>query len=205
MTGWDTNKTIHNCTSLITEGVWVSWRTLGCEESHSKSPEGIQIKASIKTHRCFENRASNACCGGERLEPACPVNNTPWKGSLLQSQLRARAKAATSGVQTSAGASRESQDSMEGDFSKALTTAFIQTLEVLIMPEASEGGVSSTLYFLCCSPKPHLSCPCNVALRLHLRGMHFTALPFTSLEAIRRKANLGRNCCQKIVTDNCNP
>jgi len=55
-------------------------------------------------------------------------------------------------------------------------------------------------YFLCCSPKPNVLCPCNVALRLHLREMRFTVLFFTSLGTIRRKLNLGRNFCQKIVT-----
>lgn len=79
MTGQETNKTIHNCTALITEGVWVSWRTLGCEESRSKSPSGIQIKASIKTRSCFENTASNARRGGERLQPARPAQPAPGR------------------------------------------------------------------------------------------------------------------------------
>lgn len=174
MAGQDTNKTTRNCTWLITEGGWVSWRTLGCEESQSESPQGSQIKASIKTSSCFENTASNAYCGGARLQQPAQRAARRCKGSCCKARLCARAKAATSGPQTSAEASREPQGSTEGDSSHAVASVLSQG-----NPRApGEQGRC----FSCSSPRP--TCLC-AALRLCLREMRFTELSFTSLQTIK--------------------
>lgn len=85
MTGQDTNKPTHNCTSLITEGVWVSWRTLGCEDAQSKSPWGIQIEAKHQNPSAVLKTKLQMRAGGRKgFPPSCPAQNTPGKAPASQ-------------------------------------------------------------------------------------------------------------------------
>lgn len=161
MTGQDTNKPTHNCTSLITESVWVSWRTLGCEDAQSKSPWGIQIKAKHQNPSAVLKTQLQMRGGGRKGFPPLPARQRTRPGRLLAPKPAARkGKGCDLGVQH--------LQEPPGTPSTAP-----RVIPARLYPQALR-EVFPPLDFPCCSPKPNLLCPGRAALRLplHRTGFH---------------------------------